>query len=198
MSFEKRGFGDTGRTFEGRLFGTANLNPQFLLDLDKIPKNQKGRFDDRRPEIEGQVFDAFKKNYLGASGGAGTNERGETSMSTDLRLAVEDALGLSDEDLALQFYTAVGTPIDTDFGTDAFFELTDKVTGAVGRVKVDATLNTGKENPKADVVINELPDAAQESDQYLEKIDDIGGGIAVMLQRRLIEAIEKGSSAKAS
>ena len=182
---------DTGRTFEGRLFGTASLNPQFLLDLDKIPKNQKGRFDDRRPEIEKQVFDAFKKNYLGASGGAGTNERGETSMSTDLRVAVEDALGLTDASDELKFYTSVGTAIDMDFGTDAFFELTDPKSGAIVRVKVDATLNTGKQSPKADVIINELPDAAQEADDYLEKVDEIGSEIALMLQKRLNIEIEK-------
>jgi len=186
MGREFRGGGDTGRTFESRLFGTASLNPQFLLDLDKIPKNHKGRFDDRRPEIERQVFDAFKRNYLGAQGGAGTNERGETSLSTDLRVAVEDALGFDDENERLKFYTAVNTPIDHDFGTDAFFELTDPESGVTARVKLDATL-AKKDNPKADVIIGELPDAVQEEDEYTAKMDDIGAEIASMLQRRLNE-----------
>lgn len=188
MSFERRG-GDTGRTFESRLFGTAQVNPQFLLDLDKIEKDERGRF-----RSVGQVYDAYKRNYLGASGGAGGSmERGETSLSTDLRVAVEDALGLEDASDQLKFYSAVGTIIDFKFGVDAFFELKDKKTGAYARVTMDATLNKQKQQEgwKADVIVGELPDAGQESDEYLEEVDAIGGQIAVMLQKRLNEAVEK-------
>src|SRR5688572_9610123 len=178
MAFERRGSGDTGRTFESRLFGTAQVNPQFLLDLDRIGLDERGRF-----RSVGQVYDAFKENYLGAGG----QERGETSMSTDLRVAVEDALGMEDAEEALKFYSAVGTVIDHKFGVDAFFELTDPKSGAYARVTLDATLNKQKQQDgwKADVIVGELPDAGQETEDYIEKVDVIGAEIAYKLKRRL-------------
>lgn len=188
MGREFRSGGDTGRTFEGRFFGTAQLNPQFLLDLDHLT-GPDGRFTS-----VGKVYDAFKENYLGAGG----LDRGETSMSTDLRVAVEDALGMEDAEDSLKFYSAVGTVIDHKFGVDAFFELTDPRTGAYSRVTLDATLNTQKQQDgwKADVIIGELPDAAQEGDAYLEKIDGIGAGIADKLQRRLREQMDRRAGAR--
>lgn len=182
MSREYRGSGETGRTFESRLFGSAQVNPQFLLDLDKIGLDERGRF-----KSAGAVYEAFKRNYLGA----GQGERGETSMSTDLRQAVEDALGMTDAEEDLKFYSAVGTVIDHKFGVDAFFELKDPKTGAYARVTLDATLNKEKQKEgwKADVIVGELPDAGQETDAYLEEIDDIGGRIASMLQGRLNDQI---------
>lgn len=184
MAREFRSGGDTGRTFESRLFGTAQVNPQFLLDLDKVGLDERGRF-----KSVGQVYDAFKRNYLGA----GQGERGETSMSTDLRVAVEDALGLTDESEELKFYSAVGTIIDHKLGVDAFFELTDPKSGAYARVTLDATLNKEKQKEgwKADVIIGEMPDAAQEAEEYLEAIDQTGAGIAKLLQRRLNEEVER-------
>ena len=178
------GGGDTGRTFEARLFGIANMNFEFQMDLLKIPKQPNGRFDDRRPEIERQVFDAFKRHYNGAKPNNIIGERGETSLSTDLRIAVENALGFTDQNDELKFYTAVDTVVDHDFGTDAFFELTDPKTKVTVRVKLDATL-AQKERPKADVIIGELPDAVQEPDEYEEVVDEHGARIASLLQRRL-------------
>lgn len=191
MSREFRSGGDTGRTFESRLFGTAQVNPQFLLDLDKIGVDERGRF-----KSVGQVYEAFKKNYLGA----GPGERGETSMSTDLRVAVEDALGITDEDDALKFYSAVGTVIDHKFGVDAFFELKDPKTGAYARVTLDATLNKQKQSDgwKADVIIGEMPDAGQEADEYLEAVDETGANVAKLLQRRLNEEIERRQGRRAA
>ena len=178
MAREFRGGGETGRTFESRLFGTAQVNPQFLLDLDAIGLDARGRFKSR-----GEVYDAFKRNYLGA----GVGERGETSMSTDLRQAVEDALGFQDETDELKFYSAIGTVIDHKFGVDAFFELSDPKTGDYARVTLDATLNKEKqlEGWKADIIIGELPDAGQEPDAYIERIEEIGTKIAIELARRL-------------
>ncbi len=191
MGREFRSGGDTGRTFESRLFGTAQVNPQFLLDLDKIGVDERGRF-----RSVGQVYEAFKRNYLGA----GQETRGETSMSTDLRVAVEDALGITDENDELKFYSAVGTVIDHKFGVDAFFELTDPKTGAYARVTLDATLNKEKQKEgwKADVIVGELPDAGQESDAYLEEIDAIGADIASRLQRRLNEEVERRRGRRAA
>lgn len=191
MSREFRSGGDTGRTFESRLFGTAQVNPQFLLDLDKIGVDERGRF-----KSVGQVYEAFKKNYLGA----GPGERGETSMSTDLRVAVEDALGITDEDEALKFYSAVGTVIDHKFGVDAFFELKDPKTGAYARVTLDATLNKQKQSEgwKADVIIGEMPDAGQEADEYLEAVDATGANVAALLQRRLNEEVARRQGRRAA
>jgi len=196
MSFERRGSGDTGRTFESRLFGTAQVSPQFLLDLDRIEKDERGRF-----RSVGQVYEAYKRNYLGASGGAGGSmERGETSLSTDLRVAVEDALGLDDASDKLKFYSAVGTVIDHKFGVDAFFELKDEKTGAYARVTLDATLNKQKQQEgwKADVIVGELPDAGQEADEYLEEVDGIGVRIAGLLQKRLNEQLERRGGRRAA
>ncbi|MEK7545991.1 MAG: hypothetical protein AAB554_02835 [Patescibacteria group bacterium] len=191
MAREFRGGGETGRTFESRLFGTAQVNPQFLLDLDKIGLDERGRF-----RSVGQLYDSFKRNYLGA----GHGERGETSMSTDLRVAVEDALGITDEGDELKFYSAVGSIIDLKLGVDAFFELTDPRTGAYARVTLDATLNKEKQKEgwKADVIIGEMPDAGQEADAYLDAIDQTGGGIANLLQRRLNDEIERRTRRRAS
>lgn len=191
MGYERRGSGDTGRTFESRLFGSAQVNPQFLLDLDKIGLDERGRF-----KSVGQVYEAFKKNYLGA----GASERGETSMSTDLRVAVEDALGMTDAEEDLKFYSAVGTIIDHKLGVDAFFELKDPKTGAYARVTLDATLNKEKQKEgwKADVIVGELPDAGQEADDYLEKVEEIGSDIAAKLQRRLNEEIDRKGGRRAA
>jgi hypothetical protein len=121
-------------------------------------------------------------------------------MSTDLRVAVEDALGMTDAEDDLKFYSAVGTVIDHKLGVDAFFELRDPKTGAYARVTLDATLNKEKQKEgwKADVIVGELPDAGQEADEYLEKIDGIGAEIAAKLQKRLLEESERRGYRRAS
>ncbi|HTK59674.1 MAG TPA: hypothetical protein VL283_00550 [Candidatus Baltobacteraceae bacterium] len=191
MSFERRGSNDTGRTFESRLFGTAQMDPQFLFDLDKIEKDERGRF-----RSVGQVYEAFKRNYRGA----GVGERGETSLSTDLRQEVEDALGFEDQSDELKFYSTVGTVIDHKLGVDAFFELKDPKTGAYARVTLDATLNKEKQREgwKADVIVGELPDAVQEEKAYDKEKAEIGGRIAEMLQKRLNEQIERRGGRRAA
>lgn len=184
MGFERRGMGETGRTFESRLFGSAQMDPQFQLDLEALEKDERGRF-----KSVGQVYEAFKRNYLGA----GTSDRGETSLSTDLRQEVEDALGFEDVNDELKFYSAVGTVIDHKLGVDAFFELKDSESGAFARVTLDATLNKQKQQEgwKADVIVGELPDAGQEQDEYFSEIGSIGKRISGMLKERLKEQIAR-------
>ena len=182
MAFERFGgpSGDSGRIYESRFLGKAEVDASFAEELEKLPRGERRRF-----RSDEDVFRLFKEHYKGDP----TDPKGVHAK--ELRGALIDAMDLGEDDFDnLEFYTALGIPvIDHMMGVDGFFEFKDK-DGNLRRVTIDVTMKRSKDSPKADVVIGELPDAQQESDDYLQAIDDYAGQIA----RRLMPPPEKSSN----
>ncbi len=174
MTFERYGgpSGDSGRIYESRFLGAAEVDEEFSRELEKLPRGARRRFKD-----DEDVYRLFREHYKGDP----TDPKG--IHAKELRGALIDALDLSEEDFdKVKFYTALGVPaIDHMMGVDGFFEYTDPKSGAVRRVTIDVTMKHSKENPKADIVISELPDAQQEADEYVRAIDDYAAKIAKVL-----------------
>lgn len=173
FNFEKR-HDERGRVFEARVLGTFDMSEAFLERERNLPRKKNGmykRVDD--------LFALVEEEY------PHDPEDPPTQIGKDLRIATADALGLApEEEKHLKFYTAIGTPVDTRMGVDAYV-LYDG--GPVPmRVTIDATVNKRKvaeQSSRADVVIAELPDAVHEEDDYLKEIDEYGQLIAEYLKR---------------
>ncbi len=71
----------------------------------------------------------------------------EPRFASDLHASVALALGLDDWS-GLEFYTAVGSPLDFFHGVDCFFCFKGKI------VTIDLTINSSKQVAKADLVVN--------------------------------------------
>lgn len=183
MPFEiPRSFSE-GKSREHFVFGKPRMKPQFLAALSGIRKNKNDRFDDRDPEVEGRVFQAFLDNYVGTE-----SARGETSLITDLRQAIESELDMDDEDLGrLRVCSTADTPLDYDFGTDALVWYRDPATGVAIIVKLDYTTNPNKRRTKADLILRPLPnptDPSQE-DAYMSGVERYAATIVNMVNARL-------------
>jgi len=170
MGFERYGgpSGDSGRIYEARFLGNAEVDAAFANELEKLPRGERRRFRN-----DDDVYQLYKRHYQGDP----TNPKG--IHAKELRGALIDALDLTEEQFDdLTFYSTLGVPaIDHMMGVDGFFEFTDK-DGNRRRVTIDVTMKRAKDRPKADVVIGELPDAAQEEEEYIQAIDDYAGQIA--------------------
>ncbi len=164
--------GDSGRMYESRFLGAAEVDEEFSRALEKLPRGDRRRFKD-----DEEVYRLFREHYKGDP----TDPEGVHAK--ELRGALIDALDLSEEDFdKLKFYTALGVPvIDHMMGVDGFFEYTDPKSGQLRRVTIDVTMQHAKEGPKADIVIGELPDAVQEAKEYVRAIDDYAAKIARIL-----------------
>ena len=141
--------GREGAEFEWDIFGSVDRNnPAYQKELQKIAKPN------------GFVFyrDALKlaKNFQ-----PGDPRNPDRGFARDLRIEILDELGLTDEkDMdRLEFFTAVGSPLDKWHGVDGFFELKQKF-GASLRVTIDAATVDEHEkiargqNLKADILIS--------------------------------------------
>ncbi|HTK60586.1 MAG TPA: hypothetical protein VL283_05295 [Candidatus Baltobacteraceae bacterium] len=169
MGFEFRGpSGDSGRIYEARFLGNAEVDASFAAELEKLPRGERRRF-----RSDEDVFRLFKEHYKGDP----TDPKG--IHAKELRGALIDAMDLSEEEFDdLEFYSALGIPvIDHMMGVDGFFEFKDK-DGNRRRVTIDVTMKRSKDSPKADVVIGELPDANQEAEDYIRAIDEYAAQIA--------------------
>lgn len=176
FNFENRGGGETGRMYEAKVLGVYKMTPQFIEAEAMIKKNRRGHYQE-----DEDLYRVLKENVTGDP----TNP--EVQHARDIRLAVIESLGIEnlEEEDAVKYYTAVGTPLDVKMGVDAFIEFTDPETHKTSRATIDVTLNTRKLNEsygKADIVIGELPDAIIEEDEYLEMIDEYGKQIAEKLK----------------
>lgn len=171
MGFERFGgtSGDSGRIYESRFLGKAEVSADFARDLEKLPRGERRRF-----RSDEDVFRLYRKHYKGDP----TDPQG--IHAKELRGALIDAMGLEEEEFdKLEFYSALGIPvIDHMMGIDGFFEFEDSKSGQRRRVTIDVTMRRSKDSPKADVVISELPDANQETDDYVRAIDDYAAQIA--------------------
>lgn len=94
-------------------------------------------------------------------------------FAKELRLAVIEQLGLEDEkDMdRVRFFSAVGTPLDVFHGIDGWIEFVPDQ-GPPRIVTLDATLNPGKEEHKADIIIQEVPDPTEDEKKFLGLVYD--------------------------
>lgn len=106
-------------------------------------------------------------------------------FAKELRLAVIDGLGLeTDEDMdRVRFYSAIGTPADVFHGVDAWMEYETPNRQRLV-ITLDATRNPSKDSAKADVVIPEISDPAEDEKKFLEQVGTYGEEIAHMLRER--------------
>lgn len=92
-------------------------------------------------------------------------------------------LKLPDDQTQLRFYSAVNTPLDFYWGTDAFFEL--DVEGEIVRAMIDVTQNPHKEdaddNEKVDYVLHRLPDERMDPYLYGEALQETVSDITKIL-----------------
>ncbi len=188
MGFERFGgpSGDSGKMYEARFLGTANMNARFMEALKALPRDERNRFQSMN-----DVFVLFKKHYEDDP----TDPKG--IHAKELRGAMLDALELNDGEFdSLKLYSTVGTPLDY-MGFDAFVEFEDPESHTSARATIDVTLRKEKvsEGWKADVIIGELPDAGQEEDEYLQAIDAYAARTAQVLQRRLRERTQRRRAA---
>jgi len=163
--------GDSGRIYESRFLGKAEVDDAFAAELEKLPRGERRRF-----RSDEDVFRLFKEHYKGDP----TDPKG--IHAKELRGALIDALDLGEEEFDnVEFYSALGIAvIDHMMGVDGFFEFKDH-DGNSRRVTIDVTMKRSKDSPKADIVIGELPDANQEGEDYIRAIDDY----AVQIAQRL-------------
>lgn len=92
-------------------------------------------------------------------------------FAKELRLAVAEELGLeSDTDLDnLRFYSALGTPLDVFHGVDGWIEFRPEG-GSPRVVTIDVTLDPAKLEHKADVIVHEVPDPAENEKRFLKLV----------------------------
>ena len=142
--------GREGAEFEWDIFGSVDRNnPAYQKELKKAMKPN------------GFVFyrDALNLVKKFQPGDPKNPERG---FARDLRIAILDELGLTEEkDMdRLEFYTAVGSPLDHWHGVDSFFELRQKL-GSPLRATLDAMMVSEAEkiargqSVKADILVSE-------------------------------------------
>jgi hypothetical protein len=168
-----------GRIYESRVLGV--FAPKDVGAYKKAIEDEKKRLEGGGRLRREDVIRLIRENY----GDDPTNPRKQSAK--DLRLAVADAMDLSEEELdGLQFFTAVDSPLDEYFGVDAWMEV-EMPTGERVMVTLDATLNKEKiaTGHKADVLIGEMAQAENDEDLYLEQIDDYAQQIARLLQERI-------------
>jgi len=107
-------------------------------------------------------------------------------FANDLRLEIIDKLGLTDEQADdLKFYSAIGTPLDTFHGVDAWLEFPDPNTSRPIFVTLDVTKQVGKleEGHKADVIVGDVPEPA--SNSYLGEVERYADEVFDVFQRKL-------------
>jgi len=90
-------------------------------------------------------------------------------FSKELRLAVLDELGLVDDtDLdRVRVHTAVGTPLDVFHGVDGWIEFVPE-RGSPVVVTLDVTMDTGKLEHKADIIVQQFPDPTEDENEFLK------------------------------
>ncbi len=109
----------------------------------------------------------------------------EKEFLNDLRLEIADQLELEEDEIGgLLAFSAVGTPIDRWHGVDAFIELDigDDRRGPIV-ITLDATLNSKKDEYKADVIIGDIP--APEENGYLNVVELYASKIIANMKEKI-------------
>jgi hypothetical protein len=172
--------GETGRLYEEKLLGKIEVDDEFASKEKALPRDYRGHY-----QSDDLIYNLVKEHQP-------VDEAGESELpqtAVDILEEVRLGLGLKAEEYeSVQFYTAVGTPIDYKLGVDGWIEFTDPHTGRTSRVTLDVTKNERKlaeGHFKADEPIPMLPDAIQEEDEYFAAVESIGRAVAAKLQKRL-------------
>lgn len=172
--------GNTGRILERQLFGEFDVeNPAYQTALKKVV----------RP---GGYVPFDESLYLVRKFYQDDPINPRKDFLRDLRLEVLDALGgkkpLPDDSVLA--YTSVGTPFDFKHHADAFLVI--KQNGREEIIRIDASRRPEKINAaargesEADIFVSEddVPDAVQEQDKYLESIARFADRVLIALDRR--------------
>ncbi len=174
MKYESR-LGLTGNLFETEQIGTIDTsNPEYQKAL-RLAQEKEAKSGKEGGYLRFRTALELVKQF---QPGDPTNP--QKPFSREIRIALQDLLRLeTPEDYdRIKFYTAVGTPLDTFHGVDAFVEFekenpqTKKVD--VYRATFDFTTNPKKQGYKSDIIVQEkeLPDPKLESDDFLTAIQN--------------------------
>lgn len=165
----------SGRELEYDLFGTmdtSNLGYQKAL----------GQVADSRGYVKRKEAMELVKKFQSQDP---TNPRKD--FLRELRNALLEIFSLVDEKEMdrVKAYTALGSPhltsLDFWHGTDAF--ITYDEDGKEYAVTLDASQRK-KDAPKADIVVGEMPDAAEETEKFLEEVDKIADIVARNIEKQ--------------
>ena len=163
----------SGRTFEHYMLGNVTAkNPEYVAKYNKLRASE--------PEIS---FDSAL-NLVRAS--QKENPFNPTRLfPKDLRNEILQQLkiNLGTEDVGV--YSAVRTPLDDRFGIDGFVELIHKADGSVlARVTLDTSLrNKGLGQYEADVLIPQLPEHIEHSEEYQVALRTVAGDIVQKIRK---------------
>lgn len=93
----------------------------------------------------------------------------EKPFAKELRLAIIESLGITDDSVAdrVKFYSSVGTPFDKLHGVDGWVEFDPGEEEEPIVVTMDVTLDRTKDEHKADVIVRSVPDPSENEDQFL-------------------------------
>lgn len=181
----------SGRLSESDMFGDFQTTPEGVKAF-KVVAGERGYI------ARGQAIELIRKHTKEDP----TNPT--KPFANEIRLAVAEELGLEDdEDLdRLRFYSAVGTPLDVFHGVDGWIEF--HMEGGASRiVTMDVTLDPGKTEHKADVIVHAVPDPSENEKQFMELVyeeyapqiaDKLRSSVEAMMRRR--ERQQNQSAAK--
>jgi hypothetical protein len=173
---------NTGREHEYSLFDQVDVNaPEFVAQLKKYAADSGNRIN-RRDAIQ------LAKDFQ-----PGDPEQPTKQFFNDLRIEIMDKLDDADIDAEVKAYTAVNTPLDIAYGTDAF--ITIEVDGREHVVTLDATINPEKlsRGHKADILVGNIPEpneGPQAEEQYLETVEQIAALAIKELRNKMSGGIQ--------
>lgn len=145
----------SGRLNEGDVLGEFRATPEGIRAF-------RAAVDKRGYMTPGDAMGLIRKFTKGDP----TNP--SQPFARELRLAVIEQLGLEDEqDMdRVRFFSAVGTPLDVFHGIDGWIEFVPDQ-GPPRIVTLDVTLDPGKEEHKADIIVQEVPDPSEDEKRFL-------------------------------
>lgn len=176
-SYESYIGGREGAEFEWDLFGSVDTrNSKYDAEV-KAVSNPDGFVNFR------DAVNLVKKSQ------PGDPQNPERGFARDLRIEIIDELGLTEEmDMdRLEFYTAVGSPLDQWHGVDSFFELKQNF-GEPLRITLNATTVSKLEKvargqtPKTDILISAKELHLDDEVKLEEDLKRIAKRIVVLLR----------------
>lgn len=151
------GKGSSGRMLEIEQLGELSKNAREIYNKFERILDTKSRFMDVVKVVE----NSQREECI----------RPSTYFTKGLRLKVSELLGLDlkDNPFNVEYYRALHTILDKDFGTDAFLRIKQPGTKFSAVVTLDVTQNTSKVEHKANVIVL-FPEGSLDETNPEEKI----------------------------
>jgi hypothetical protein len=177
--YESRGIRYFGKELEADIFGNYERRLTQQQRKERAERfraiTEKGGYQRYNDAID------FIRDFYPEGESANPNQE----FANDLRLEVMDGLGLEESmSDSLEFYSAVGTPLDVFHGVDAWIQIKG-VNGRVAYVTMDATLDKSKDEYKSDIIIRDIADPDTENGKFIEQVEQYGTEVAELLRNKI-------------